>query len=85
MLVGDLATSRDAERLGQHCDNVVQINTGKGCHLDAAQIEAGCKGIPIDRLDWLFIENVGNMVCPVDFDLGEAWQGRPHQHGRGRG
>ena len=71
VLVGDLATSRDAERLGRHCENVVQINTGKGCHLDAAQIEAGCKGIPIDHLDWLFIENVGNMVCPVEFDLGE--------------
>ena len=71
VLVGDLATSRDAERLGRHCENVVQINTGKGCHLDAAQIEAGLKNIPVDQLDWLFIENVGNMVCPVDFDLGE--------------
>lgn len=71
VLVGDLATSRDAERLGQHCEHVVQINTGKGCHLDAAQVEAGLKAIPIDQLDWLFIENVGNMVCPVEFDLGE--------------
>jgi hydrogenase nickel incorporation protein HypB len=71
VLVGDLATSRDAERLGRHCEHVVQINTGKGCHLDAAQIEAGVKAIPIDELDWLFIENVGNMVCPVEFDLGE--------------
>jgi hydrogenase nickel incorporation protein HypB len=71
VLVGDLATSRDAERLGRHCENVVQINTGKGCHLDAAQIEAGLKGIPVGQLDWLFIENVGNMVCPVEFDLGE--------------
>lgn len=71
VLVGDLATTRDAERLGRHCENVVQINTGKGCHLDAAQIEAGLKGIPVEQLDWLFIENVGNMVCPVEFDLGE--------------
>jgi hydrogenase nickel incorporation protein HypB len=71
VLVGDLATSRDGERLGRHCENVVQINTGKGCHLDAAQIEAGLKGIPVGQLDWLFIENVGNMVCPVEFDLGE--------------
>jgi hydrogenase nickel incorporation protein HypB len=71
VLVGDLATSRDAERLGRHCDHVVQINTGKGCHLDAAQVEAGLKAIPVDHLDWLFIENVGNMVCPVEFDLGE--------------
>ncbi len=71
VLVGDLATSRDGERLGQHCPNVVQINTGKGCHLDAAQIEAGLRSISVEQLDWLFIENVGNMVCPVEFDLGE--------------
>lgn len=71
VLVGDLATTRDAERLGQHCDNVIQINTGKGCHLDAAQIETSLKGLPVDTLDWLFIENVGNMVCPTEFDLGE--------------
>ncbi len=71
VLVGDLATSRDGERLGRHCPNVVQINTGKGCHLDAAQVEAGLRSIPVEQLDWLFIENVGNMVCPVEFDLGE--------------
>lgn len=71
VLVGDLATTRDAERLGRHCENVTQINTGKGCHLDAAQIETSLKGLPLEGLDWLFIENVGNMVCPVEFDLGE--------------
>lgn len=71
VLVGDLATTRDAERLGQHCPNVIQINTGKGCHLDAAQIEASLKSLPMDTLEWLFIENVGNMVCPTEFDLGE--------------
>ncbi len=71
VLVGDLATTRDAERLGQHCPNVVQINTGKGCHLDAAQVEMSLKSLPIESLDWLFIENVGNMVCPTEFDLGE--------------
>jgi len=71
VLVGDLATTRDAERLGRHCPNVIQINTGKGCHLDAAQIEAGLRDLALDRLDWLFIENVGNMVCPTQFDLGE--------------
>ena len=71
VLVGDLATTRDAERLGRHCPNVVQINTGKGCHLDAAQIAAGLRDLAVDQLDWLFIENVGNMVCPTEFDLGE--------------
>ncbi len=71
VFVGDLATTRDAERLGRHCPNVSQINTGKGCHLDAAQIEAGLRDLAVDQLDWLFIENVGNMVCPTEFDLGE--------------
>ncbi len=71
VLVGDLATTHDAERLGRHCENVIQINTGKGCHLDAAQVEAGARSLPLDGLAWLFIENVGNMVCPVEFDLGE--------------
>jgi len=71
VLVGDLATTHDAERLGRHCDHVVQINTGKGCHLDAPQIEAALQHVPLERLDWLFIENVGNLVCPTQFDLGE--------------
>jgi len=71
VLVGDLATTHDAERLGAHCEHVVQINTGKGCHLNAAQIAAALEHVPIADLDWLFIENVGNMVCPTQFDLGE--------------
>jgi hydrogenase nickel incorporation protein HypB len=71
VLVGDLATTLDAERLGRHCPSVIQINTGKGCHLDAAQVDAGLRDLPVGQLDWLFIENVGNMVCPTEFDLGE--------------
>ena len=71
VLVGDLATSRDAERLASVDVPIIQINTGKGCHLDAGQINQGLDQLYLDQLDILFIENVGNMVCPSQFDLGE--------------
>jgi hydrogenase nickel incorporation protein HypB len=71
VLVGDLQTTRDAERLGDLASAVTQINTGRGCHLDATQVAEGLGGLPLDALDFLFIENVGNMVCPAAFDLGE--------------
>ncbi len=71
VLVGDLATTRDAQRLGQHCDQVVQINTGKGCHLDANQIRQAMARVDLNRIDLLVIENVGNLICPVGFDLGQ--------------
>ena len=71
VLVGDLTTSRDGERLARFTDNVVQINTGRGCHLDANQVRQGLARLPLDELDLLIIENVGNMICPVGFDLGE--------------
>ncbi|UCD28437.1 MAG: hydrogenase nickel incorporation protein HypB [Planctomycetota bacterium] len=71
VLVGDLQTTRDAERLGRAAVQATQINTGKGCHLDAAQVAEGLKGLDLERLAFLFIENVGNMVCPASYDLGE--------------
>ena len=71
VLVGDLATSRDAERLARLDVPAVQINTGKGCHLDAGQIEQGLDQLFLEELDLLFIENVGNMICPSQFELGE--------------
>ena len=71
VLVGDLTTSRDGERLARFTENVVQINTGRGCHLDANQVRQGLARLPLDELDLLIIENVGNMICPVGFDLGE--------------
>ncbi len=71
VLVGDLQTTRDAERLGDLATAVTQINTGQGCHLDAAQVAEGLRGLKLDGIDFLFIENVGNMVCPAAFDLGE--------------
>jgi hydrogenase nickel incorporation protein HypB len=69
--VGDLATTRDAERLYALTDQVVQINTGKSCHLEAHQIGQALDRFDLDRLDLLIIENVGNLICPVGFDLGQ--------------
>ncbi|MCC7146386.1 MAG: hydrogenase nickel incorporation protein HypB [Phycisphaeraceae bacterium] len=71
VLVGDLATTRDAERLARWTDQVVQINTGKGCHLDANQVRQAMARLDLAKLDVLVIENVGNLICPVGFDLGQ--------------
>ncbi len=71
VLVGDLQTSRDAERLAVSASETVQINTGRGCHLSAAQVSEGLDSIDLDGISTVFIENVGNMVCPAGFDLGE--------------
>jgi hydrogenase nickel incorporation protein HypB len=70
-LVGDLATENDARRLARSQAPVRQIITGTICHLDAAMIEKNLEGWNLDELDFLFIENVGNMVCPSSYDLGE--------------
>jgi len=71
VLTGDLTTTRDAERLAAHCPHVSQINTGRGCHLDANQVRQGIGTFPLDEIDLLFVENVGNLICPVGFDLGQ--------------
>ena len=71
VLVGDLTTARDATRIAKWCPDVVQINTGKGCHLDANQVRQGLERLPLKDLDILIIENVGNLICPVGFDLGQ--------------
>jgi hydrogenase nickel incorporation protein HypB len=70
-LVGDLATDNDARRLARSQAPVKQIITGTVCHLEAEMVAAALDGWPTDRLDFLFIENVGNLVCPSSFDLGE--------------
>jgi len=72
VLVGDLATRRDGDRLAKWCDQVVQISTGQGCHLEAGQVRDALKEIDLSNVDLLFIENVGNMICPVGFDLGQT-------------
>lgn len=71
VLVGDLTTRRDGDRLARWCDRVVQISTGEGCHLEAVQVRDALAGLDIDGVDILFVENVGNLICPVGFDLGQ--------------
>jgi hydrogenase nickel incorporation protein HypB len=71
VLVGDLATRRDGDRLARWCERVVQISTGEGCHLEAGQVRDALRGVELDGVDLLFIENVGNLICPVGFDLGQ--------------
>jgi hydrogenase nickel incorporation protein HypB len=70
-LVGDLATENDALRLARSGAPVKQITTGTLCHLEAAMIEHALEAWDADQLDFLFIENVGNLVCPASYDLGE--------------
>jgi hydrogenase nickel incorporation protein HypB len=70
-VVGDLATENDARRLARAEVPVRQITTGTVCHLEAAMVEQALAGWNIHELDFLFIENVGNLVCPASYDLGE--------------
>lgn len=72
VLVGDLATDNDAIRLSSTNALVKQITTGTICHLDAQMVENALKDWDLNSLDYLFIENVGNLVCPSSYDLGEA-------------
>ena len=70
VIEGDLASRIDADRVAAHGIPVTQINTGGGCHLDAPMVRAALGQLPIPDIDVLFIENVGNLVCPAEFDLG---------------
>jgi hydrogenase nickel incorporation protein HypB len=70
-LVGDLATDNDAKRLCQSGAKVHQITTGTVCHLEADMIKRSIEGWNLEDIDFLFIENVGNLVCPASYDLGE--------------
>ena len=71
-LAGDLATERDAERLSAAGITAKSITTGSACHLDAGMVHHGLHHFPWRELDFLFIENVGNLVCPAVYDLGQA-------------
>jgi hydrogenase nickel incorporation protein HypB len=70
-LVGDLATDNDARRLARSQVPVRQITTGTVCHLEAEMVRQSLEGWALEELDFLFLENVGNLVCPATFDLGE--------------
>ncbi len=85
VIEGDLAGRIDADRVAATGTPVIQINTGGGCHLDAMQVQGALRQLPLDQIDLLFIENVGNLVCPAGFALGERLNvtDRPRT-GRGR-
>ena len=70
-VVGDLATDNDAVRLARSGAPVRQIVTGTVCHLEAAMVQSALEGWDLEALDSVFIENVGNLVCPASYDLGE--------------
>lgn len=72
VIEGDQQTSNDAERIRATGAPAIQINTGKGCHLDAHMVGHALETLPVTKGSVLFIENVGNLVCPAAFDLGEA-------------
>ena len=72
VLEGDLYTTRDAERIAALGTAVVQLETQGSCHLDAALVLRGLRQLPLEELDFVFVENVGNLICPANFDLGET-------------
>ncbi len=71
VLTGDIQTERDADRLKRYGFPALQITTGGTCHLDASMVRRSLASLPPGDLDILFIENVGNLVCPASYDLGE--------------
>jgi hydrogenase nickel incorporation protein HypB len=71
VIEGDIASTVDAEKIKEMSAPVLQINTGGGCHLEAIMIDEAFQNLPMKDIDILFIENVGNLVCPAEFYLGE--------------
>jgi hydrogenase nickel incorporation protein HypB len=71
VIEGDIQSSYDAERIGQKGVQVVQLNTGGSCHLDGNMIKSSLDALDLGNLDLLMVENVGNLVCPAEFNLGE--------------
>ena len=71
VIEGDLFTAKDAERIEKQNIPVVQINTSGGCHLDAQMVARAAESLDLDKIDLLIVENVGNLVCPAEFDVGE--------------
>lgn len=71
VIEGDLFTAKDAERIESHNVPVIQINTAGGCHLDAPMVKRAAESLNLDELDLIIVENVGNLVCPAEFDVGE--------------
>ena len=73
VIEGDVASQVDAEKIAETGTPVVQINTGGACHLDAPMVRHALPALPLDDLEMVFVENVGNLICPVSFDLGQSY------------
>ncbi len=71
VIEGDISSSVDAEAVGKEGVSVIQINTGGGCHLDANMVQSALNNLPLKDIDLLIIENVGNLICPANFALGD--------------
>jgi len=71
VIEGDLVSSVDAESVGKEGVPVIQINTDGGCHLDANMVQSALSNLPLNEIDLLIIENVGNLICPAEFALGD--------------
>jgi hydrogenase nickel incorporation protein HypB len=74
VIEGDIQSTYDAEKIAQHGVPAVQINTDGGCHLDSRMIQAALPEFDLNNLDLLVVENVGNLVCPAEFDVGEDYK-----------
>lgn len=74
VIEGDLQTDNDAQRVAATGAQAVQVNTEGGCHLDSSMVQDAVKAIDIEGLDILFVENVGNLVCPAEFSVGEDYK-----------
>lgn len=74
VIEGDLFTAKDAERIERQGVQVVQINTSGGCHLDAQMVKRAAQSLNLDEIKLLIVENVGNLVCPAEFDVGENFK-----------
>ncbi|WP_028321371.1 hydrogenase nickel incorporation protein HypB [Desulfatiglans anilini] len=74
VIEGDIQSSKDAERIARRGVQVVQINTGGACHLDGNMIRDALDALDLDRMDLLVVENVGNLVCPAEFHVGEDFK-----------
>jgi hydrogenase nickel incorporation protein HypB len=74
VIEGDVTTDRDARRLKKYNLPIVAINTEGGCHLDSHSISVALQNFDLDSIDLIFVENVGNLICPAQFDLGESFK-----------
>jgi len=74
VIEGDISSTYDAEKIKKFTENVIQINTGGTCHLNASMVASAVEKLKVSDLDIIIIENVGNLICPVGFDLGEDYK-----------